>query len=186
MLSSFEGVDWSAGGAIVTAAATVVLAYVTTVLARETKRLSDATSQPSVVVTFEPSPWSIVHTNLVLQNTGTGTAYDIKASFCPPIKVDQQGQAADMPLRSLSVLKPGASFSVFLNGFEKLHEQVLTVEVSWRRSPNLAKRESHSYVLDLIEDYKDWGQLGGPPPLIQIAQDMRKLREEVMRIGRKG
>lgn len=186
MLSFFERIDWSVAGAIVTAAATVVLAYVTTVLARETKRLSDATSQPTVVVTFEPSPWSIIHTNLVLQNTGTGTAYDIKASFDPPIKMDQRGQAAVMPLRSLSVLKPGASFSVFLNGFENLHEQVLTVEVSWRRSPNSTKCESHSYALNLIEDYKDWGQLGGPPPLIQIAQDIRKLREEVTRTGRKG
>ncbi len=181
---SFPDINWSTIATVVTALATIVLAYVTTILARETKRLSDATNQPTVVATLEPSPWSIIHSNLVLQNTGTGAAYDIEVEFSPPLRMEHRGEVATMPIRSLSVLKPGSSFSVFLNGFEKLNEQVLKVSVSWRRLPN-AKREGHSYVLDLISDYKDWGQLGGPPPLIQIAQDMRKLREEVSKLARK-
>lgn len=176
--------DWVAIGAVVTAIATIVLAVVTAVLARETKRLSDATSQPHVVATLEPSPWSIIHTNLVLQNTGTGTAYDIEATFNPPLQLQRSGATISMPVRSLSVLKPNASFSVFLDGFENLNDQVVEIQVAWRRSPNAKKRESHSYVLDLVKDYDNWGQLGGPPPLIQIAQDMRKLREAVAKLGR--
>jgi hypothetical protein len=162
----------------------MVLAVVTAVLARETKRLSDATSQPSVVVTLEPSPWSIIHTNLVLQNTGTGAAYGIEMKFDPPLAIERRGEATEMPIRSLSVLKPNSSFSVFLDGFEKLNEQVVSVEVSWLRSPRAKKREGHSYVLNLLKDYEGWGQLGGPPPLIQIAQDMRKLREHVAKLAR--
>lgn len=174
---SLPTIDWSAIGTVVTAVATIVLVFVTIILARETKRLSDATSQPSVVVTLEPSPWSIIHTNLVLQNTGTGTAYDIEAKFDPPLKT-----LVEMPFRSLSVLKPGSIFPVFLRGFEKLDEQVISVEVSWLRSPKSKNREVHSYVLNLRMDYDNWGQLGGAPPDIQIAREMKKLREDVGRL----
>ena len=176
-------IDWSVAGTVVTAVATIVLAFVTTILARETKRLSDATSQPSVVVTLEPSPWSIIHTNLVLQNTGTGTAYDIEAKFDPPLKTKPHEVLVEMPLRSLSVLKPGSEFPVFLRGFEKLNEQVVCVEVSWRRTPKSKNRETHSYVLNSRMDYDNWGQLGGGPPDIQIAREMKKLREDVGRLA---
>ena len=181
---TLPSIDWSVVGTIVTALATIVLAVVTTVLARETKRLSDATSQPNVVVTLEPSPWSIIHTNLVLQNTGTGAAYGIEMTFDPPLMLERRGEAIEMPVRLLSVLKPNSSFSVFLDGFEKLSEQVITVEVSWLRSPGAKKREGHSYVLNLLKDYENWGQLGGPPPLIQIAQDIKKLREQISKLTR--
>lgn len=176
--------DWAVIGTVVTAVATIVLAGVTAVLVRETKRLSDATTQPHVVATLEPSPWSIIHTNLVLQNTGTGTAYCIEMGFDPPLQLERNGQEISMPIRTLSVLKPGASFSVFLTGFEKLNEQVVNVRVSWLRKPGAKAREGHSYVLDLIKDYDNWGQLGGAPPLIQIAQDMRKIREAVSKLAR--
>lgn len=178
-------VDWSTVGTVVTALATIVLVFVTTVLARETKRLSDATTQPSVVVTLEPSPWSIIHTNLVFQNTGTGAAYDIEAEFDPPLRSERQGEAIAMPVRSLSVLKPNGSFNVFLDGYEKLNEQVVRVKVSWRRFPNSKNREGHSYLLNLRTDYDNWGQLGGPPPEFQIAMEMKKLRENVGRLTRK-
>lgn len=75
-------VDWSVwatfAATAVTAMATGVLAWVTWVLARETRRMANATHEPHVVVTLEPSPWSIIHTDLVIQNTGNGTAYDIR------------------------------------------------------------------------------------------------------------
>jgi len=180
----FLEVNWSAISAVLTAVATIVLAYVTTILARETKRLSDATSQPSVVASLEPSPWSIIHTELVLQNTGTGTAYDIEARFDPPLKIVKRDEPLEMVVRTLSLLKPGSSFSAFLEGFEKLNEQIVSVEVSWGRAPSARKRERHSYVLNLLADYDNWGQLGGPPPMIQIAQDMRKLREEVAKLAK--
>ena len=176
--------EWTDIGSIVTAIATVVLVFATAVLARETKRLSDATSQPSVVVTLEPSPWSIIHTNLVFQNTGTGTAYDIEAEFDPPLRSQNRGVQIEMPLRSLSVLKPGGSFSTFLDGFENLNEQVVNVKVSWRRTPTSKKREQHTYLLNLRSDYENWGQLGGPPPEFQIASEMKKLRENVGRLSR--
>lgn len=179
---SLPTIDWAAIGTVVTAAATIVLVFVTTILARETKRLSDATSQPSVVATLEPSPWSIIHTNLVLQNTGTGTAYDIEVKFDPPLKTKPQEVLVEMPFRSLSVLKPGSVFPVFLRVFEKLNEQIIRVEVSWRRSPKSKKREAHSYVLNLRMDYDNWGQLGGSPPNIQIAREMKKLREDIGRL----
>jgi hypothetical protein len=181
--------EWIAVASIiaasVTAIATGVLVVVTWILAKETKRLAEATSAPRVVATLEPSPWSIIHTNLVLQNAGTGTAYDIVVEFSPALRLNRQGATVEMAARSLSVLKPGSSFSVFLDGFEKLNEQVVDVRIAWSRAPSTGERESYSYRLDLIRDYDNWGQLGGPPPLIQIAQDMKKLREEVAKFARR-
>ena len=103
--------------AAITAIATAVLTFVTWVLAKETKRLGDATSAPHVVVTLQPSPWSVIHTDLVIQNAGTGTAYDIVVTIDPPLKLERQGAESVMPVRSLSVLKPGQTFTVFLQGF---------------------------------------------------------------------
>ena len=184
-----SNVSWSVvssiGATIATALATVVLVAVTWVLAKETKRLADATSAPHVVASLDPSPWSVIHTNLVLQNAGTGTAYEIEVAFDPPLKIEKQRGQIEMASRSLSVLKPNQTFAVFLHGFENLSDKIVDVKVSWLRSPQSKVREVHSYRLDLVRDYEDWGQLGGGPPLIEISKDIRKLREEVSKLARK-
>ena len=165
--------------AVVTALATAVLTWVTWVLAKETKRLADATSAPHVVVTLQPSAWSIMHTELIIQNAGTGTAYDIEVSFNPPLQVERRGQPMPMPVRSLSVLKPGQSFPVFLNGFEKLDQQTIEISTSWKRRPTDEVRESYNYTLDLRSDYDNWGQLGGPPPEIQTVKELGKISKSL-------
>lgn len=181
--------EWIAVASIIAASATAiatgVLVAVTWILAKETRKLAEATSAPRVIATLEPSPWSIIHTNLVLQNAGTGTAYDIKAEFNPALKMDREGEIIDLESRSLSVLKPGSSFSLFLRGFQNLDKHVVDVTVSWSRVPGGGVREVNSYRLDLVSDYDSWGQLGGPPPLIQISQDIKKFREEFTKFVRR-
>ncbi len=90
-----------------------------------------------------------------------------------------------MPVRSLSVLKPGQTFTVFLQGFEKLNEQAFDITASWLRKPRSDERESYSYTLDLRSDYDGWGQLGGGPPLVEIAKEIRKIRESISKIERR-
>lgn len=185
-MSGLSEINWQQAAtlvsALVTMFATVVLAVVTWVLAKETKRLADATSAPHVIATLDPSPWSIIHTNLVLHNSGTGPAYDVEVRFDPPLTIERAGVTA-MPLRGLSLLKPDGSFSVFLRGFEKLDEKVFQVNVSWLRHPSAKTREAVAYTLNLQRDYQDWGQLGGPPPEIQMSRDLKKIRESIERLA---
>ncbi|RYG87063.1 MAG: hypothetical protein EON59_08460 [Alphaproteobacteria bacterium] len=185
-MAGFSQIDWQLAATVVSALgtmlATVVLVAVTWVLAKETKRLADATAAPHVVATLDPSPWSIIHTNLVLHNSGTGPAYDVEARFDPPLN-NERGEVALMPLRGLSLLKPNESFSLFLKGFEKLDEKVFQVNVSWLRSPGAKTREAVAYTLDLRRDYQDWGQLGGSPPEIQMSRDLKKIRESIERLA---
>lgn len=57
-----------------------------------------------------------------------------------------------------------------------------SVRVSWRRSPSDVAVETFAYALDLRADYEGWRQLGGEPPLIQIAKEVKKMREELTRL----
>lgn len=118
-------VVWSQLAAVIlTAFATLALVWVTRVLATETKRLADVGRQPHVIATLEPSPWSIIHTDLIVQNAGSGTAYGIRVEFDPPLQLEKDSAAIEAPLKSISILKPGQALRSFLFGFEGLNERV--------------------------------------------------------------
>ncbi|MFA4950160.1 hypothetical protein [Brevundimonas sp.] len=144
-----------------TAIATIVLAVVTALLAKETKRLSDATSEPMVVVTLESNPHSLMHMDLIAQNTGTGTAYEIRVSSNPPFELDDDQKELPVPLQNISVLKPGQLISSYICEYAKLEGRRFEICVSWSRKPGSAKRETLKYDLNLA-DFASLVRLGTP------------------------
>jgi hypothetical protein len=165
-------------GTAVTAVATIFLWRVTKTLAVETKRMAEASSQPQIVATLEPNQWSMMHADLVIANTGNATAFDIRLTFDPPL---QNGEAREgqrgIPFQKVSVLKPGHSASSYLSEFGPLLGNNYTVTITWLRDPASSDREASSYVLDM-RDTDGITRLGAASPLIQIAEQMKKMRED--------
>jgi cell division inhibitor SulA len=165
-------------GTAVTAVATIFLWRVTKTLAIETKRMAETSSQPQIVATLEPNQWSMMHADLVIANTGNATAFDIRLTFDPPL---QNGEAREgqpgIPFQKVSLLKPGHSASSYLSEFGPLLGNNYTVTITWLRDPGKTERETSSYALDM-RDTDGITRLGAASPLIQIAEQIKKMRED--------
>lgn len=188
------GVDWSGLikalptfatvlGTVVTAIATVFLWRVTRTLAVETKRMAQASAQPQVVVHIEPNKWAMNHADLSVANTGNATAFDIRISFDPPLERDEKRADRPIPLQRISVLKPGQHLGSHLGTFAPLLKQVYNVEVSWRRDPGDSNREILAYTLDM-NDIEGSSRLGPADAMTQIAEQMKRLREDWQSVAR--
>lgn len=181
-----QEVDWTVwatfAATAVTAIATGVLAWVTWILVRETRRMADATNRPNVVVTIEPSVWSLMHVDLVAANTGTGAAYDVEVAFDPPLELDEDDRGTPIPLQKISVLKPGQSLKSFLSGFGRVQGRRFDVSISWVRTPASTQREMISYVIDMSA--MDGTSQLGLPPLISIARSLEGVEKRFGQFAR--
>jgi hypothetical protein len=163
--------------AIVTALATVALWRVTRVLADETRRLADTSSHAQVVATIEPNPWSVIHMDLRVANTGNAVAFDVLVSFDPPLPKADGSPRATIPLQKISLLRPGQALTSYLTEFGKIKGSTFKVTISWKRSPTTATRETVIYELNMADfDGSSW--LGARDPLTEIAEQVKKIRED--------
>ncbi|WP_256346104.1 hypothetical protein [Pseudomonas tolaasii] len=166
-------------GTLVTAVATIFLWRVTKVLANETTRMVQAASQPHVVVTIEPNRWSMLHFDLKVDNTGNATAYDISIAFDPPIENGEaRGSQLEIPLNTISVLKPGQGLSSYLSEYATLKDKAYTISITWRRAPSSQVKELNVYKFDMA-DYDGITQLGSNDPAVQIAEQLKKIQENL-------
>jgi len=163
-------------GSIVTAVATIFLWKVTRLLAHETTRMVDAASQPHVVATLDPSPWSVRFFELNVNNTGTGTPYDIQVKFEPPLKNKDNLEGTGSPIDRISVLKPGQGINSYAADYPAVKGVTYQVTVSWRRSAQENSREENAYTLNL-SDMENMSRIEGDP-LVKIAEHLKRLQED--------
>lgn len=170
-------------GTIVTAIATFFLWRVTKLLAIETERMAKATAQPHIVATLDPNRWSMRHFDINVSNTGNATAYDIHISFDPPL---ENGEARtgvqEIPLRKISVLKPGQGMSSYLCEFNLLQEKRFTVTISWKQLAGAPAREENTYDFDMA-DHDGISRLGDDP-VVEIATHLKHLDESLSPLAR--
>ena len=166
----------------ITALATLALVFVTFVLAKYTKRLTEASANPQVVVILKRSRWSMLHIDLEVENTGNATAFDVVSNFDPPLIVDKNNHdETPAPFSKISVLKPGQSLQSFLGDYVNYKNTKYSVETSWSLKPGGEKRESINYVMDV--SYLEYSStLGGGlgDPAIAIASEFKKIREGML------
>lgn len=162
----------------VTAVATIFLWRVTKMLAKETTRMAEASDQPHVVATLGPNRWSLQHFDLVVDNTGNATAYDIQIQFDPPL---QNGETlredAKIPFEFVSVLKPGQGLRSYLADFRILEGKAFEVTISWRRGSKEKPRETNIYTLDMA-DYAGASELGRDP-VIGMARSLESVEKSL-------
>jgi hypothetical protein len=163
-------------GTLVTAIATTFLWRVTRTLAAETRRMAEAIGRPQVVATLETNRWAFNHADVKVTNTGTGTAYDIRIVFDPPLG-SLKAEDRPAPIEQVSVLNPGQRFSSYLCEFALLLGKSFVVTVSWRRDPSKEGREQLSYVLNM-KDVDGLSRLGPSDPAVELAEQVKKLRED--------
>jgi hypothetical protein len=168
--------------AVVTALGTVALSFFTIVLARETKRLADVGEQPNVVVTIEPNKHSMLYLDMHVENTGTATAYDIEVTFEPALEITGRDASRRIPLRNISILKPGQSISSSLTGWNELQTKAFAVRTSWLRKPSARSRERLEYSMDLTQ-LEGISRLGGDPA-IDSARAAKKIADTLESLGR--
>ncbi len=160
---------------IVTAGATIALVIVTVVLARATKRMARASSQPLVTATIEPNIWSMVHCDFVVENSGSAPAYNVKIRISPEPSQNDHRKGKSLPLQSISVLRTGQKMTSFLADAKDILGQEFRIEVSWKRDPSDESIESIAYDHYLPEEVS---RLGAWSPEIQVAEQVKKLRED--------
>lgn len=166
-------------GAVITAVATIALWRVTAVLAQETSRLADSAGQPQIVATLRVNRWTMLYADLVVTNSGNASAFSIKIEFSPPLIIEQEDgrKFRDVPFQSITVMRPGESFSSDVGKAFPMLEKEYIVTTSWLRDPKSTTREYLSYSLS-FGDFKDVRQLGATDPLVQIADEVKHIRED--------
>ena len=165
----------------VTMVATIVLAGFTWVLARATKQLAKSSLQPQVTATIQPNLWSMIHCNLVVENSGNAAAYDVVLVITPVPKQAEARGDNELPLRNISVLRPGQEMKSFLADFESVADQEFKMEVSWKRHPRDKRRDKVSYHHRLPRGIS---RLGAWNPEFQMAESLKKMREDWQQIAR--
>ncbi|WP_299555427.1 hypothetical protein [uncultured Tateyamaria sp.] len=169
--NSVELVSW------VTAAATAVLALLTLFLAKATANMARATSEPQVVASIEVNQWSVIHFDLVVENTGNATAFDVQVKFQKQPVLSEKKSDRPFPFTRVSLLRPGQILTSYLAGFENLEGMKYPVTVSWKRHPNRVARESVSYIIDM-NSAEGVSFLGRGSALVQIADEIKKMRND--------
>ena len=137
----------------------------------------EASAKAHIVATIIPNSWSMIHADLQISNTGNATAYDIRISFNPALQIDPNRPERAVPLQYISVLKPGEGLSSYLSEIKFYLQKKYEVTISWKHNPSINKRVSNVYILDMAE-LDGIVKLGASEPLLQIAQDIRKIRDD--------
>jgi hypothetical protein len=150
---------------------------VTRILAIETKRMADVAAHPQVVANIVPNQWSTIHFDINVTNTGNATAYDIEVRFDPPLTSGEARESQPIPFQKISVLKPGQSMTSYLSGVGDYLEKSFEVAVTWKLSPGAAVSDGLTYTLNMA-DYQGVSYLGVRDPLVQLAEQVKNLRED--------
>jgi hypothetical protein len=161
----------------VTTLSTIALVYLTWVLSRETARLSDATAQPFVTVTIEPSPWTPLHFDLVLENSGNAAAFDVVVETDPKIGQKIPSEKGGIGMTEIDVLRPGQTISSFVAEAKEVTDLSYKVAISWKRTPNATSREEINYRYD-VSKFKRYSRLGPATPFHQVASEIKKARDD--------
>ncbi len=157
----------------VIAVATIVLAFVTWNLARVSKR------EPFVVGFMESSLHTLRAVNFIVKNTGNATAFDIKVNITPALPKGgvEYGDETETN-RKISILPPEQSLSSEAFSLKEPPIKTLPeyrVTVSWAIKPKGKKRETVTYTIGHVDDFRrKWTEDG----LHEIRQELKESKKQ--------
>ncbi len=167
----------------ITALATLALAALTWVLARATNAMARATSSANVVASLEANQWSFRHLDLVVQNTGNAPAFETTVEFTPPLPFMSSAEKSDVPFGKISILRPGQMLKSSVNDWQSVSQNIYRVNILWKRAPASKRWERNAYDFDLVALGKV-SRLGSGSPEVQIAEQIKKMREDWQSVAR--
>ena len=165
-------------------AATIFYAILTRRLVQETTQMREAQTEPSVVVRIEPHEYHLNLVMLVIENAGSGAAFDVRLKADPDFRVESK-----TPLSSLGFFKHGFRYlapryktqtyliNLIGKGDEIEKGDTLRFDVTVSYKAASGRRYEHVYPIDFLHLV---GVLGvGTPPPAEIASSLKKIAESV-------
>jgi hypothetical protein len=166
---------------------TVVYAVLTAILVMETRRLRKGQSQPHVSVRIESSPGAFGFTDLVVENVGQGSAYDVRFSLEHDLQLEPRRKASDIGFlrHGVSYLAPRQRLSSYFFQLIGLNDKVagpdrprLALTVAYR---DAAKNDfTERFELDFAH-FDNMMRLG-TPPADSIANSLEKIKGAIEHI----
>lgn len=170
--------------ALVVAAATVFYALLTHRLVEETRRMREVQTEPALALRLEPSEHGVNFVNLVVENVGQGPARNIRFKAAPDFRRFRNQHVSDWGIfrHGLNYMAPGQKITLFLTSVlddvhkgREMRELNFDVEVSFETPAGRVSREVFPLHFDSLEGY---GTIG-TPPLIEIAQSIKKMETQI-------
>lgn len=165
----------------VVAIATTVYAILTWILVSETRKMRQAQTEPKVSINIQPREEWINLTDMVIQNTGFGPAYDIDFEMSPDFEYAKGRFLSDLGFmkNGLKYLAPSQKLQFFLTSmvenFEEKTQTPFEIKVTYQNS--VGKTYEDVYLIDFSE-LVGLLQLG-EPPLHKIAKNIENIRKDI-------
>ena len=170
----------------VVATATAVYAILTWKLVSETRKMRKSQTEPNVFLFFQPREEWINFIDMAIQNIGQGPAYDIKFNVIGDFEYKKDKLLSDLsPIKKgLNYLAPNQKIQTFFTSmvedFKKKTEKPFEIIVSFKNEDEKVKE--NRFIIDFSE-FADLRQLGGGPPLHQIAKKIENIEKDIHRIS---
>ena len=162
--------------AVLIAAAVIALFRLARAVSRGLDRTLGREHEPLVTVSLEPSTSDHDHVNLVIQNCGLTPAFDVKVVMTPEIP---SNEGVDRPAgwHDVSLLRPSQAMVGYACRADRLTEQEIRVEVSWKKRPDVRKRIAIEYSLDMRR-YPYQEPFAAPPERDELLYEFRSFRRD--------
>lgn len=122
---------------------TVALTYFTFILAKEASKTRKQNIRPNIDITIEPVKTNIMQ--LVIENTGRGTAYDINITADPNFATHKNTKINEMSFMNIPILKPSSKIVHFIGQFQDIEKGPIKFNISLKDSENNVISEERNF-----------------------------------------
>lgn len=184
---------WNNNSTGLTAIFTMILVFVTTVyvlftgfLVHETRKLREEQTSPHISVHLETRQEWINFIDVVIQNTGGGSAYNIRFSANPDLVIDHDDRLMKINMfrRGIGHLAPGQRLQTFIMSlagkFDGSSPEAAKIAVTY--DDGVGSTFGDEFVLDYA-DFLGMSQLG-EPPMETVAKSLKQLADDLHTVVR--
>lgn len=165
----------------VVAIATLVYAILTWKLVSETRKMREAQTEPNISISLQPREEWINLIDLVVQNIGSGPAYNIGFKVNPDFEYTKGEFLSEIGFmkKGLYYLAPNQKWQFFLTSivknFEEKTKKLFEIKVTYQNSAG--KSYEDTYLMD-FSLFIGLSQLG-EPPLYKIAKNIKDIKKDI-------
>lgn len=164
---------------------TLIYVILTWNISKETKIMRMAQTEPNISAIIQSEEGCINFIDLIIKNIGLGPAYKVKFE----IKPDYEDRILGGKLSEIGFIKnglpyfaPNQEFKIFLTTMAESYEEKMkkTFEITIIYESIIHKTYSDTYSIDFSQMR---GLSSSEPPLYQIADDIKRIQEDVNRLS---
>jgi len=166
---------------LIVALSTIFYVLLTRSLVSETRKMREAQTEPNIFVSIKSKEEYIGIIDLIVENIGLGTAYNLRFDVNPDFEYDKGRKFSDIKLikDGLNYLAPNNKFTYFLTSImgriDELGETVVEVIVKYKNC--LGDSYQQKFLLDFSELFivRRAGELS----LKKVANNLEKIQKDI-------